>query len=50
VGAGVDESFESNAMFGGGGDKDEQALKARWSKCGFLSKLPMSQLVLLSIA
>ena len=32
-------------MFGGGSDKGEEGIKARWSKCGFLSKLPMSQCV-----
>jgi hypothetical protein len=33
-------------MFGGGGDKDDEGIRSRWSKCGFLSKLPLSQCVL----
>ena len=36
----------SAAMFGGGGDKDDEGIRSRWSKCGFLSKLPLSQCVL----
>ena len=35
----------SLSMFGGGGDKDDEGIRSRWSKCGFLSKLPLSQCV-----